>query len=1393
MVFPDAMLPPTPSTITLLLIEDFAMDREAYKRYLQADQAASYVVLEAETLEEGLDLWQVHQPDVILLDMNLPDGDGLDLLDEMAEAASYSQLPVVVLTGQGDERTAVRAMKLGAVDYLVKGDITAAVLIEYVHQTLRRTAIRRQFARSQRQTALVAEMALRVRQSLDLQTILNVTVEEMQGFLDVDRALVYQFDPVDMSGTVVAETVVAPWSASRHHCLRDTCFQDTKGTAYRQGRIFMAEDIYEAGLSDCHLQLLEQYQVKANVAVPILLPQATTEATLWGLLVVHQCRGPRQWEASDVQLLEQLAVQVAIAIQQAELVNALQRANTTLVQLNTTLEEQVRARTAELKESRNRFRAIFNGMFQFTGLLTPEGMVLEANNTALEAGGLRRDSVIGRPFWEASWWKTSPQTQAQLRQAIAQAAQGQFVRYEVDVLMAGPSVVTIDFSLRPVRDEQGQIVLLIPEGRDLTEAKQLRTEREEAFQRLQDSERLYASLAAAAPVGIFRMDGTGNCSYVNERYCELTGLTADLARGYGWQPWVHPEDRDRAIAQWQRCVRENCPCQLECRFVRPDQSIAWFYIQTVAHRDHTGQVVDYIGTLMDISDRKRAEEDLRASERANRAILTAIPDLMVRVTNDGSYRGFVAERRQLDVIPQTLDAIGKRMIEVLPPPLAERKMYYLGKALETNEVQIFEQEVAIDGRIQHEEVRVVRSSDDEVLFIIRDIGERKRAEAERLKAAQVQKELQLLENVLDIIRAGYWDWNIPAGTEYLSTSFQRLFGYEADAPPDRPQSWQHLLFPEDAPRVLEQFERHVQSQGIEPFQDEVRCRHKDGSTVWVMYAGRVIEWDAAGHPIRMIGCHLDITQRARLEAEQERAKAQIENQLVAIESAIDGIGILENERYIYANQSHRELFGFQHMEDLIGESWQKLYAPEQLDKFKKEIFPQLFKDRYWQGETLARRQDGTFFPQELSLTLTQSDLLICVCRDVSDRKATEAQLRRTNQELERATRLKDEFLATMSHELRTPLNAILGMSQGLDEQVLGPLTQRQLKAVKTINRSGEHLLELINDILDLSKIESGHTELDIVRVDVAHLCRSSLAFIKQQAHKKHLRLHINLPENIPIIQVDERRIRQVLINLLINAVKFTPEGGSITLAVTTDPPPSAEQNASITISVTDTGIGIAAEHLPQLFEPFVQVDSSLNRKYEGTGLGLSLVKRLTELHGGEVSVTSQLGKGSCFSVTLPCGPMAQVASTPSQAISQAGTGAAEVMDETAAETNPSLILLVEDNESNIFVVQSYLEVLGFEMQVAQTGQEALNLVQRQTPDLILMDIQMPEMDGLTATRILRQDPEFQTVPIIALTALAMPGDREECLAAGANDYVSKPIQMRVLVEKIYYWLSHHDC
>ncbi len=374
------------------------------------------------------------------------------------------------------------------------------------------------------------------------------------------------------------------------------------------------------------------------------------------------------------------------------------------------------------------------------------------------------------------------------------------------------------------------------------------------------------------------------------------------------------------------------------------------------------------------------------------------------------------------------------------------------------------------------------------------------------------------------------------------------------------------------------------------------------------------------------------------------------------------------------------------------------------------------------------------------------------------------------QQAESANRAKSEFIASTSHELRTPLNVILGMSELLVADSFGPINDRQRDSLRMIEESGRHLLSLINDILDLSKIEAGKLQLDLQPLVLRDLCGASLRLVETPAAAKQQTLTLLIQATTDSLVGDGRRLKQVLLNLLSNAVKFTPAGGRIALEVTQD-----DARRELTFAVRDTGIGVAPEYVDKLFQPFQQIDGALNRRHNGTGLGLALVRRLTEMHGGRVGLESTLGQGSRFFATIPLrDDVTPVFLPPTPA------------PVPLAEPPPPgrHVLIAEDNETNILIYRRCPVFRGARFTITRNGRDAVEAALASPPDLILMDVQMPEMDGLEATRRLRLDPRTARIPILTVTAQAMPEDRVRCLEAGATFYLSKPVSLSELARQV---------
>ncbi|AKG23540.1 PAS domain S-box protein [Calothrix sp. 336/3] len=818
----------------------------------------------------------------------------------------------------------------------------------------------------------------------------------------------------------------------------------------------------------------------------------------------------------------------------------------------------------------------------------------------------------------------------------------------------------------------------------------------------------------------------------------------------------------------------------------------------------------------ELEERKRTEAILRQSQRRYASLVEGAPVGIFRTDAQGSCL-YVNDRWSDITGLSGEEAFGNGWIHALYSEDREKVVAEWQHTIQTNHPFRLEYRFQRpDGHITwvHGQAVVEKGDDEEIagyIWTITDISEQQAALSElrqaELKLQQLNQDLEkrvlqrtaalqkreaqlqdFFDNAMDLIQSVS-----PSGKIlFVNRAWQETLGYDNDD-----IQWLSIfdiIHIDSRPHYQEMMQALLDGTACQGM--EICFIAKDGREILV--EGNVNCQLKDGKAIATRGIFRDITSRKQAEAELNESRKMLQLVLDTIPQRI----FWKNRqfRFLGCNQMFARDAGLESPEAIIGLddfalSWKEL-AP---DYHADDESVMLTKTPKLNIESVQQRKDGSQIwlrTSKIPLHNANGEVIgiLGSYEDISDSKQAEQKLQQSNEqlaqanaELARATRLKDEFLANMSHELRTPLNAILGMSEGLEDEVFGTLNQRQKQAILTIERSGRHLLELINDLLDLAKIEAGKLELELQPVAINHLCDSCLPFIKQQALQKRISLKTNIQAHLQDMILDERRMRQVLINLLNNAVKFTPEGGNIILEVKVEP---VENGDSIRFSVIDSGIGISEENIKNLFQAFVQIDSSLNRQQAGTGLGLSLVKRIVNLHGGHVSVTSEVGKGSCFTAHLPYKPINKVTISPrfeASLTTEASMPAIRQSGNTTTDSEPvaaPLILLAEDNPANISTITSYLESRGYRFIVANNGKEAIEIAQAQLPDMILMDIQMPGMDGLEATRRIRAQESLANIPIIALTALAMPEDREKCLQAGATEYVSKPIRLKQLLATI---------
>ncbi|HZF16476.1 MAG TPA: PAS domain-containing protein [Steroidobacteraceae bacterium] len=628
-----------------------------------------------------------------------------------------------------------------------------------------------------------------------------------------------------------------------------------------------------------------------------------------------------------------------------------------------------------------------------------------------------------------------------------------------------------------------------------------------------------------------------------------------------------------------------------------------------------------------------------------------------------------------------------------------------------------------------------------------------------------------------------FDVNLITGDAVQSDNMREILGIRPEDPLPKRALWLELAHPEDRKQV--EHPLRVPGSDGASYQREYRIIRSDGSVRWLSERG-VATHTVSGQAARIAGAIIDVTERKSSEAAMLELEARLER---AVHGTSDALWEWETDTHdMWIAPRFRDLLGYDATDPLPMTAWDfgTYVHDEDAQKVIDSARRHLDEGTAHDVEARLRRKDGGYewvrirgvaeaFQEGQRRRMSGSIQLI------TEKKRTELALIEATNAAASANRAKSEFLANMSHEIRTPMNGVIGMTQLLADT---RLTTTQHEYVEVIRTSGKTLLALINDILDVSKIEAGRMELETRDIDLRTTVAEAVATLGVQAAAKGLALRANVGPDVPsAVSGDSVRLRQVLFNLIGNAIKFTSTG-AITLDVRLE---SADDvRALARFSVSDTGIGIPPDRLDRLFKSFSQVDSSTTRHYGGTGLGLSIVKQLADLMGGQVGVDSEVGKGSVFWFTAQF----ELASDSHQIRNTTGSFEARPPIRGRLNVAGSHLLLVEDNAVNQKVAQRYLEKLGITCDLARNGLEAIDAWQKGSYDLILMDCQMPVMDGFEATRGIRKlERHGKRVPIVALTANALASDRNNCLAAGMDEHLAKPLEFERLENCLAQFLS----
>ena len=661
--------------------------------------------------------------------------------------------------------------------------------------------------------------------------------------------------------------------------------------------------------------------------------------------------------------------------------------------------------------------------------------------------------------------------------------------------------------------------------------------------------------------------------------------------------------------------------------------------------------------------------------------------------------------------------------------------------------------------VQNERDEVV-----EVLCIGNDVTENKRSSEEIKKAAADLRETRdYLENLFGHANAPIIVWDPDFRITRFNHAFERLTGHLAG---DVLGKSLDILFPDETrAESLAYIQRTISGESWNAV--EIPIRHESGEVRTVLWNSATIYDEDGRKVIATIAHGQDITERKVAEERvsfQASLLDQVRNAVIATD--LEG-------RIIYWNRFSEVLYQWK-AEEVLGRSIAKTIVPPEKSILMNEVMADIIRYGYRESEHIVQRKDGSLFPAFYAFSTLSDEVgrlmgFVGVSIDLTERKKVEQDLRLAKERAESATKAKSAFLANMSHEIRTPMNAVIGFTGLLLNTNIDP---EQRDCIETIRSSGDSLLAVISDILDFSKIEGGMLDLERESFDLQECLETSVNMVAEAAASKCLSLGFKIDPAVPGQLVgDLTRLRQILVNLLGNAVKFT-ETGSIHISVSSLG--TSDKEYEIQFIVRDSGIGISRDRMSRLFQSFSQVDASTTRKYGGTGLGLAICKHLAELMGGRIWAESNPGKGSTFYFTIK----AEASNEPSERRPEESPA----LPSTASDPERLVhlrILLAEDNVVNQKVALRMLGRLGYRADIAADGLEVLKALQSHHYDVVLMDVQMPEMDGLEATRSIRRMPGRQPY-IIAMTAHAMKGDREECLGVGMNDYVSKPVRIEEL-------------
>jgi PAS domain S-box-containing protein len=1385
------------NSITVLLVEDDKDDYRLTSELLSEIYGARVAIDWVANYDVALDKIKGKHYDVYLLDYRLGEHSGLDLLKDAVALAIRE--PIILLTGQGSREIGREAVRIGAADYLIKGNLDAPLLERAIDYAIQRNEIQQTLQRQ----ALTFDTIHDVIFFTDLQGRIvdwNPAAEKITGYsrdeaLGKTSALLHR---PEESGAIIAAIAEGlqregRWTGEMAYVRKD----GTEGVVETivalmfnergqpTGTLSTNRDITdrkraEEALSESeerHRAILEQVSeaiflidpntkrfVVANPAFRSLVGYTADELldmTIYDVLPYERERIDsailRALNEGDYQVSDRLYRRKdgSLVIVEVGITPVIYSGRKVLCQIVRDITERKQAEEA-LATSEAELRALFAAMTDVVLVLDAQGRYLQIAPTNPDLLYKPTAELLGRTVHEMLPTTDADNILHHIRLAL-EKQQPVHVEYSLSI---GDVEVWFDGTVSPMGEDK---VFWI--ARDVTERKQA-----------EESLHLSSEILQRVKSLVLVSDIEGQITYASPSVKTLLGYEPQEMLGDGW--WHHSsfdlEDgkRERSHIVDLAVPETVVPWEPYERMVK-DQAgeLHWILWQDVK-----GPGDQVIGVGHDITERKEVEESLRESEERFRLMFASNPlpmwvyeveSLRFLEVNDAAVVRYGYSREEFlamritDIRPsEEKPRLRENLAQARPALQSSGEWRHQTKAGQIIDMQITSHTFAFSGH-KGSKGAMKQSA---VLVVAEDITERK------LVAEELQKREMQLSEAQEIAHVGSWEADVTTGEAIWSDELYLIYGVEAQSHQATFERFMECVHPDDRGFVGKGIEQAYAKGGS--FEFDHRVLRPDGSVRVVSTRGKVV-LDENGRPSRVVGTAQDVTERNQseraLKESEQRYKQMFEGN-GAIQWLIDPT----TASIVEANQAASDFYGYS-LEALKGMNlvamntfFGEVEGKELLERMSREAV--IIVARH----TIASGKIKDVEVRAGPIDLGGRRLIHSIITDISEQKRAEG-ARMAQEAAEQANRAKSEFLSRMSHELRTPLNAIIGFSQLLEMDDLDP---DQMESVGLVHKAGRHLLDLINEMLDISRIEAGHMSLSTEPISVAELLRECLDLVKPIAADKNIMLMAGKAlEYNSHVQADRQRLKQIILNLLSNAVKYNRVGGSVWLSCEELVP------GRMRIAINDTGAGIAQEKLEKLFTPFERLDAD-QTGVEGTGLGLALSKRLAELMGGDTGVESVVGQGSRFWVELPA--------------------AASPLEQVEVETISPLhlpeiyrtgrtVLYIEDNSSNLRLIEHiFKQWPDIKLLSAMQGSLGFELACKHDPDLILLDLHLPDVHGERVLEWLRQDPRTKTTPVVIISADATPREAVRLLDLGANSYITKPINVKHFVTVIMDALEERE-